>query len=52
MGLFRRNPSDIIYLPLSIIFSYFYGLIKLYAFITINKVLYIYPVTLLLILTN
>jgi len=52
MGLFWRNPSDIIYLLLFIIFSYFYGLIKLYAFIMINKVLYIYPVTLVLILIN
>ncbi|PQK10525.1 hypothetical protein BB8028_0002g08460 [Beauveria bassiana] len=36
MGLFRRNPADIAYLPLSIIFGYFHGLIKLYALITLN----------------
>lgn len=37
-GLFRRNPSDIMYLPLSIIFGYFHGLIKLYALFTLNMV--------------
>ncbi|OAQ98402.1 hypothetical protein LLEC1_04841 [Akanthomyces lecanii] len=36
MGLFRRNPADICYLPLSIVFGYFHGLIKLYALITLN----------------
>ncbi|KAI6783335.1 uncharacterized protein J7T54_004362 [Emericellopsis cladophorae] len=36
VGLFRRNPSDIMYLPLSIVFGYFHGLIKLYALITLN----------------
>lgn len=38
MGLFRRNPSDFCYLPLSIVFGYFHGLIKLYALITLNMV--------------
>lgn len=38
MGLFRRNPSDIVYLPLSIVFGYFHGLIKLYALFTLNMV--------------
>lgn len=36
VGLFRRNPSDLKYLPVSIIFGYFHGLIKLYALITLN----------------
>ncbi|KAI0853491.1 glycosyltransferase family 2 protein [Daldinia vernicosa] len=36
IGLFRRNPADIIFLPVSIIFGYFHGLIKLYALITLN----------------
>lgn len=36
VGLFRRNPSDIIFLPLSIMFGYFHGLIKLYALLTLN----------------
>ncbi|KAI1454848.1 glycosyltransferase family 2 protein [Annulohypoxylon moriforme] len=36
IGLFRRNPSDIVFLPVSIIFGYFHGLIKLYALITLN----------------
>lgn len=38
MGLFLRNPTDIIYLPVSILFGYFHGLIKLYALITLNMV--------------
>lgn len=38
MGLFRRNPSDIVFLPLSIAFGYFHGLIKLYALFTLNMV--------------
>lgn len=37
-GLFKRNPSDILYLPLSILFGYFHGLIKLYALLTLNMV--------------
>lgn len=36
MGLFLRNPSDIKYLPVSIIFGYFHGLIKLYALFTLR----------------
>lgn len=39
-GLFRRNPSDILYLPLSIVFGWFHGLIKLYALFTLNMVRY------------
>lgn len=38
MGLFRRNPSDIIFLPASIFFGYFHGLIKLYALFTLHMV--------------
>lgn len=38
MGLFLRNPSDIIFLPVSIVFGYFHGLIKLYALFTLQVV--------------
>lgn len=38
MGLFMRNPSDIKFLPVSIIFGYFHGLIKLYALFTLRMV--------------
>jgi hypothetical protein len=38
VGLFRRNPSDIMFLPVSILFGYFHGLIKLYALFTLNEV--------------
>lgn len=38
VGLFRRNPTDIVFLPVSIVFGYFHGLIKLYALITLNMV--------------
>ncbi|KAH6711858.1 nucleotide-diphospho-sugar transferase [Leptodontidium sp. 2 PMI_412] len=34
VGLFRREPFDIIFLPLSIMFGYFHGFIKIYAGIT------------------
>ncbi|KAL2281065.1 hypothetical protein FJTKL_12085 [Diaporthe vaccinii] len=36
VGLFRRNPSDIAFLPVSILYGYFHGLIKLYALGTLN----------------
>ncbi|KAI1840670.1 hypothetical protein JX265_006121 [Neoarthrinium moseri] len=36
VGLFRRNPKDIMFLPVSIIFGYFHGFIKLYALFTLN----------------
>ncbi|CAM1504490.1 Fc.00g020810.m01.CDS01 [Cosmosporella sp. VM-42] len=36
MGLFLRNPSDFIFLPVSIIFGYFHGLVKIYALVTLN----------------
>ena len=38
VGLFVRNPSDIMFLPVSIVFGYFHGLIKLYAFFTLKMV--------------
>lgn len=38
VGLFRKNPSDIVYLPVSIVFGYFHGLIKLYALFTLKHV--------------
>lgn len=40
IGLFRRDPIDIIYLPVSIIFGYFHGLIKLWALATLRMVSY------------
>ncbi|ORY57741.1 polysaccharide synthase [Pseudomassariella vexata] len=36
VGLFRRNPADIMFLPVSILFGYFHGFIKLYALMTLN----------------
>jgi hypothetical protein len=36
MGLFKKNPSDVMFLPVSILFGYFHGLIKLYALATLN----------------
>lgn len=38
MGLFRKHPSDIVFLPVSILFGYFHGLIKLYALCTLKTV--------------
>lgn len=38
MGLLLRNPSDIVFVPVSIVFGYFHGLIKLYALFTLNMV--------------
>lgn len=43
VGLFMRNPSDIMFLPVSILFGYFHGLIKLYALATLNMVWIIPP---------
>ncbi|KAK1752560.1 glycosyltransferase like family 2-domain-containing protein [Echria macrotheca] len=37
VGLFRKNPHDIVYLPVSILFGYFHGLIKLYALFTLKE---------------
>ncbi|KAI0108954.1 polysaccharide synthase [Nemania sp. FL0031] len=36
IGLFRRQPSDVKFLVVSILFGYFHGLIKLYALCTLN----------------
>ncbi|TLS27846.1 hypothetical protein PpBr36_00686 [Pyricularia pennisetigena] len=36
VGLFRRHPADIMFLPVSIVFGYFHGLIKIYAGLTLN----------------
>lgn len=38
MGLFLREPADVVFLPVSIAFGYFHGLIKLYALCTLNMV--------------
>ncbi|KAK4031454.1 hypothetical protein C8A01DRAFT_51467 [Parachaetomium inaequale] len=35
--LLRRNPRDIMFLPVSILFSYFYSLIKLYTLFTLKE---------------
>lgn len=34
MGLFLRNPSDVVFLPISIVFGYLHGFIKLYTLFT------------------
>lgn len=38
MGLFLKNPSDVFFLPASVIFGYGHGLIKLHALCTLNMV--------------
>ena len=38
IGLFVREPSDFMYLPVSVLFGYFHGLIKLYALFTLRMV--------------
>lgn len=38
IGLFAREPLDIIFLPVSILFGYFHGFIKLYALFTLRMV--------------
>ncbi len=38
VGLFLRNPADVKYLPLSILFGWFHGFIKLYALATLKIV--------------
>lgn len=38
VGLFRKNPIDIVFLPVSILFGYFHGFIKLYALFTLKEV--------------
>ncbi|KAK3341481.1 nucleotide-diphospho-sugar transferase [Lasiosphaeria hispida] len=37
VGLFRRNPGDIVFLPVSILFGYFHGFIKVYALFTLKQ---------------
>jgi hypothetical protein len=41
VGLFVREPTDIIFLPLSIIFGYFHGFIKLWALATLRMVCHV-----------
>jgi glycosyltransferase involved in cell wall biosynthesis len=36
VGLFMREPADLVFLPVSIIFGYFHGFIKLYAMVTLR----------------
>lgn len=43
IGLFRRRTSDILYLPVAIIFGQFHGLIKLFALCTLHVVCYPRP---------
>jgi hypothetical protein len=38
IGLFVREPSDLMYLPVSILFGYFHGLVKMYALFTLRIV--------------
>jgi hypothetical protein len=38
IGLFRREPWDVVFLPVSILFGYFHGWIKLYALVTLRMV--------------
>jgi hypothetical protein len=41
VGLFVREPTDIAFLPLSILFGYFHGLIKLWALATLRMVCHV-----------
>jgi hypothetical protein len=43
IGLFKRNPMDIIYYPTSVLFGYFHGLIKLWALCTLKIVSHVPP---------
>jgi hypothetical protein len=38
VGLFMREPADLIFLPVSVLFGYFHGFIKLYAMLTLRMV--------------
>jgi hypothetical protein len=38
IGLFIREPTDIIFLPVSVLFGYFHGGIKLWALFTLRMV--------------
>lgn len=39
-ALFVQNPADLVYLPISILFGYFHGFIKLWALCTLRIVSY------------
>jgi hypothetical protein len=43
VGLFVRYPSDFLFLPVSIVFGYFHGFIKLYALFTLKMVWIPFP---------
>ena len=36
--LWWRHPQDLIFYPISVLFGYFHGLIKIYALLTLNMV--------------
>ena len=38
MDYYRQYPSDIVLLPVSILFGYAHGIIKIYAFLTLHVV--------------
>lgn len=38
LGHYIRYPADVVLLPVSVLFGYFHGLIKLYAACTLNVV--------------
>lgn len=40
LGHYRRYPADFLLLPVSILFGYFHGAIKIYAAVTLNVVSY------------
>jgi uncharacterized membrane protein YvlD (DUF360 family) len=41
LGHYVRYPVDVLLLPVSILFGYFHGVIKIYAVLTLNVVCYI-----------
>jgi hypothetical protein len=43
LGHYLRYPSDVVLLPVSILFGWFHGLIKLYAMVTLDVVSAFYP---------
>jgi hypothetical protein len=38
VGLYQQDFGDIVYLPISILWGWFHGVIKLYALLTLNQV--------------
>ena len=38
-----RNPGDVRFVPVSILFGYFHNLIKLYGCITVTEVCFVFP---------